>query len=79
MNQDQIFKKIVSLIKENSEVSTENITMNTSFQNDLALDSMRLIGAIVAVEDSFEIEIPDNKLFNIKTIGNLVNFIEDNI
>ncbi|MFI3263271.1 MAG: acyl carrier protein [Rikenellaceae bacterium] len=79
MNQEQIFNKIVTLIKENSEISTEGITMETSFQNDLELDSMRLIGAIVAVEDAFDIEIPDNKLFKIKTIGDLVEFIEDNI
>lgn len=79
MDKSEIFNKIVSLIKENSNVSANNITMETSFQNDLELDSMRLVGAIVAVEDAFDIEIPDNKLFKIKTIGDLVNFISDNV
>ncbi|MFI3267205.1 MAG: acyl carrier protein [Rikenellaceae bacterium] len=79
MTTEKIFDKIVSLIKENSEIAIHKISMSTSFQNDLGLDSMRLVGAIVAVEDSFDIEIPDNKLFKIKTVGDLVNYIEDNI
>lgn len=79
MTKEEIFDKIVSLIKENSEVVVSGINMDTTFQNDLNLDSMRLIGAIVAVEDAFEVEIPDNKLFHIKTIGDLVGFIDDNI
>lgn len=78
MDQKQVFDKIVSLINESNEISINNITMDTSFQNDLGLDSMRLIGAIVAIEDAFDIEIPDNKLFKIKTVGDLVDYISNN-
>lgn len=75
MEKQQIFEKITTLISESTDFAKEKISMDTSFQNDLGLDSMRLVGAIVAVEDLFDIEIPDNKLFKIKTIGDLVDYI----
>lgn len=72
-----VFEKVVSLISSACDIAVDKIVRETSFQNDLGLDSMRLVGAIVEIEEQFDIEIPDNKLFKIKTVGDLVDYIEN--
>lgn len=77
MENNQIFQKVAQIVSEKCGLDVDTITRETSFQNDLSLNSLQLVESIVEVEESFEIEIPDNRLFKINCVGDLVDFIEE--
>ena len=56
----------------------ELITMNTSLTDELDIDSLDLVDLVMTVEDEFSIELPDEALEGMKTIGDLVKYIEEN-
>jgi acyl carrier protein len=51
--------------------------MNVSFQRDLAADSLDLVELIAAVEDKYDVELPEEELENMKNVGDLWNFLEE--
>ncbi len=75
MKKEEIFSKISKLFSENSAVKESGISMETSIQKDLGLDSMKLVVAVMEIEKLFKVEIPDRKLFKLKTVGAMVDFI----
>lgn len=77
MENSNIFNEVATLIAEKYKINLETITRNLNFQNDLALNSLQLVEYIVAIEDHFKVEIPDNRLFKINTLGDLVDFLEE--
>ena len=77
-----VFEKIKELvIAQFPLVDAESLTMNTSFREDLEADSLDLVEFIMAIEDEFGIsmegEDADEEIANIKTIGDVVNYISD--
>lgn len=79
MTKQEIYRKVVLVICEKTKLSQGALSVNTNFQNDLGLNSMRLVESIVEVEETFDVEIPDRKLSKIRTIGNLVDFLSEKI
>lgn len=79
ITREEIYNKVVSIICERVRISANTLSLNTNFQNDLGLNSMRLVESIVEVEDTFDVEIPDRKLSQIVTIGNLVDFLNEKL
>lgn len=79
MTKQEIYRKVVSVICEKTKLNEGVLSINTNFQNDLGLNSMRLVESIVEVEETFDVEIPDRKLSKIRTIGNLVDFLSEKI
>ncbi|MFI3314123.1 MAG: acyl carrier protein [Rikenellaceae bacterium] len=77
-NKSKFFKQVADIVSEKCNIAIEEITASTSFQNDLSLNSLQLVESIVEVEERFDVEIPDNQLFKINTVGDLVNFLENN-
>ena len=73
------FEKIKSIIAKNLSISEEKVTMESDFVNDLGADSIDLVEIYMDLEDEFEMSIPDQELPNIKTVGDLVKFIETKI
>lgn len=71
-----MLEKITELLAENLGVAEEEITMESSFQEDLGADSLDLFELISSLEDEFEIEIPTEELENLNTVGDVVNYIE---
>lgn len=76
MSEEEIFKKIKSLIANNFEISADKITMDTNFTNDLDADSIDLVEFILQLEDEFGAEIPDADAEKIKTVGDAVAYIK---
>ena len=71
-----IFEKIVALLSEQLGVDAENITMDTSFEEDLGADSVDLVDLVMAMEEEFEVgEIQEEDLKTLKTVGDAVNYI----
>lgn len=77
MENKNIFNEVAKLISERYNLNIESITRDLNFQNDLALNSLQLVEYVVAIEDHFNVEIPDNRLFKINTMGDLVDFLEE--
>lgn len=76
MENKNMFNEVAKLISEKYNIDIDTITRDLNFQNDLALNSLQLVEYVVAIEDHFNIEIPDNMLFRINTMGDLVDFLE---
>ena len=73
-----IFEKVKDLIVEQLMIDNpEEITMNTSFVEDLEADSLDLVELIMAIEDEFNLSVEDEEVEKIKTVGDVVNFIAD--
>lgn len=72
-----VFDKVKELISEQLDVKADDITEASSIQDDLGADSLDVVDLVMALEDEFEIEIPEDQVENIKTVGDIVKFIED--
>lgn len=74
-----VFEKIKAILAEQFDVEDENaLQMNTNIADDLGADSLDVVEVLMSIEDEFEVEIPDEEIENIKTIGDLVEYIEKN-
>ncbi|SHJ95724.1 acyl carrier protein [Paramaledivibacter caminithermalis] len=73
-----VFDKVVKIIAEQLDVdNVEDITPKTSLMNDLEADSLDAVEVIMALEDEFDIEIPDEDAENFKNIGDIAKYIEE--
>ncbi len=73
-----IFEKVKTLVAEQLDAEADTITESTSITDDLGADSLDVVDLVMAIEDEFSIEIPEDQVENIKTIGDIVKYIEDN-
>ena len=74
-----MFEKIRSIISEQLSIDdVDTITLDTSLTEDLEADSLDAVEFIMALEDEFGIEIPDEEAEHFKTIGDICKFIENN-
>lgn len=71
-----ILEKVKVILSEQFDVEEDKISPETSLVEDLGADSLDVVDLIMSLEDEFEIEIPDEEIENIKTVGELVKFIE---
>ena len=76
MSVEEIFKVMNSLVAEQFAMEPAEVTMDTSFEEDLGADSVDLVELVMAMEEEFEVgEIPEEELGGLKTVGDAVNFI----
>ncbi len=74
-----MFEKVRSIVSEQLSIDdVDTITLETSLTEDLEADSLDAVEVIMALEDEFGIEIPDEEAENFKTIGDICKFIENN-
>ena len=73
-----VCEKIRTLLSEQLDIEEDDITMDSKIADDLGADSLDVVDLIMAIEDEFEVEIPDEDIENIKTVGDVVNYINDN-
>jgi acyl carrier protein len=73
-----VFEKVRSIIAEQLDTDEENITMDINLMKDLDADSLDAAEIIMAIEDEFEIEIPDDQVEQFQQISNIVQYIEEN-
>ena len=72
-----VFDKVKELISEQLDVKADDITEASNIQDDLGADSLDVVDLVMALEDEFDVEIPEDQVENIKTVGDIVKFIED--
>ena len=73
-----IFDKIKDIIIDQLQVEESDVAMDTNLMKDLSADSLDAVEIIMAIEDEFGIEIPDEDAENIQTVGDLVKYVEEN-
>ncbi len=73
-----IFDKIKDIIIEQLQVEESDISMDTNLMKDLSADSLDAVEIIMAIEEEYGIEIPDEDAENFQTVGDLVEYVEEN-
>ena len=73
-----MFEIIREIICEQLELEEDVVTMDAVLLEDLGADSIDLADLVMTFEDEFDLEISDEDLENIKTVGDIVKFIEEN-
>lgn len=71
-----VFEKVRDSISEQLGIDADEITMDSSFIDDLGADSLDIVELIMALETEFDIEIPDEEAEKISTVGNVVEYIK---
>jgi len=71
--------KVIELIVEQLDADVENISNDDSFMDDLGADSLDTVELIMAFEEEFDIEIPDEDAENIRTVGDVIGYLEDKL
>lgn len=74
-----VFEKITAILAEQLDAAIEEMTMDTNIAKDLGADSLDVVELLMSIEDEFEVEIPDEEIENIKTIGDLTDYIQNNM
>ena len=72
-----VFEKVKSIIVDQLDVEEDKVTMDANIQEDLGADSLDVVDLVMSFEEEFDIEIPDDQVENIKTVGDVVKYIED--
>lgn len=72
-----IFDKLKEIVADQLDVDAEKVTMDSNITEDLGADSLDTVDLVMSIEEVFDIEIPDEAVENIKTIGDIVNYIEE--
>lgn len=73
-----IFDKLKDIIVEQLSVEEDAVTLTANIQDDLGADSLDVVDLITTIEDEFDISIPDEAVEEIKTVGDIVSYIEKN-
>lgn len=71
-----MYEKIKNIISEKLDVNPDTITLETSYIDDLDVDSIELVELIMRIEDEFNIEIEDEQAEKIKTVDDTVKYLE---
>ena len=72
-----VFDKVKELIVDQLGVEEDIVTSDASIQDDLGADSLDIVDLIQTIEDEYDLSIPDEAVENIKTVGDIVAYIEN--
>lgn len=75
MEREEVFTKIKGLIVDELAVDPEKVTMDATFESDLGADSLDAIELICALESNFGLSIPDEDAMNLRTVGQIVDYV----
>lgn len=72
-----ILEKITEILVDQLDIDEDKVNADASITDDLGADSLDVVDLIMSLEEEFNIEIPDEEVENIKTVGDIVKYIED--
>jgi acyl carrier protein len=78
-NMSDIAERVKKIVIEHLGVDAEKVTENASFIDDLGSDSLDVVELVMAFEEEFGVEIPDDAAETILTVGDAVKFLEKNV
>lgn len=75
MSEKDILEKLAEIISEYAEIDAEDVTVETNIRTDLGLNSLELVNVAVAIEDEFDVEIPDREALGLETVDDVIKLI----
>ena len=75
MDRSEIETKLVDLLVDELGLERDNITMEAKFEEDLEVDSLGVVELLMALEDNFDVKIPDDEAEKITTVGEAVDVV----
>lgn len=72
-----IFEKVKAILAEQLDLDENSIEMDSAIVDDLGADSLDIVDLVMSLEDEFDAEIPDEAIENMKTVGDVVHFLEE--
>lgn len=72
------FEKISALLAEQLSIDEDKITMESDILDDFDADSLDIVDMIMNLEDEFGVEVPDEEVENLRTVGDVVRYIDEN-
>ena len=78
MSSEEVFEKVKAIIVEQLGAAEASVTLETSFIDDLGADSLDIVELIMALEEEFDMEIPDADAEKIVTVNDVVEYIKEN-
>jgi acyl carrier protein len=79
MTNEEIFSKVKDLVSKHLNIDEKEVTTAASFIEDLGADSLDTVELIMSFEEEFNIEIPDEDAESIKTVQNVVDYIQQHV
>ncbi len=79
MSSEEVFEKVKAIIVEQLGVSETAVTMEASFIDDLGADSLDIVELVMALEEEFDIEIPDTDAEKVVAVSDVVEYIKENV
>ena len=79
MEVNEVFEKVKNLFVEELGIDAEKVTMEAKLEEDLEIDSLGIVEVVMAFEDEFGIEIDDEELTDVKTVGQAVNLLHSKL
>lgn len=74
---ENILERVIDIVAEELAVDRDEVTEDSSFIEDLGADSLDVVELVMAFEEEFDVEIPDEDAEDIKTVEDAVNYLED--
>lgn len=74
-----VLEKLIDLLAKQFDVDRDEINENTDIVDDLGADSLDVVDLVMTLEDEFDMEIPDEDVETIRTVGDLSKYLEDHI
>jgi hypothetical protein len=74
-----VLEKVKAILSSQFDVEEDSITPETNIADDLNADSLDVVDLLMSLEDEFDVEIPDEQAEHIRTVGELVSYIEENM
>ena len=74
-----VLEKVKQILSIQFETDIDSIDENTNIEDDLGADSLDVVDRLMSLEDEFDVEIPDEEIENIRTVGEVVAYIEEHM
>ena len=79
MSSEEVLERVKGIIVEQLGVADTAVTMDASFIDDLGADSLDIVELVMALEEEFDIEIPDSDAEKVVTVSDVVEYIKENV
>ena len=79
MSTEEVFEKVKAIIVEQLGVAETAVEMDASFIDDLGADSLDIVELVMALEEEFDLELPDSDAEKVVTVGDVVEYIKENV
>ena len=79
MQRDELLTKIKEIVADKLSISEDQVTEDASFIDDLGADSLDTVELVMALEDEFELDIPDEEAEKLTTVGKAIDYVFENV